>query len=99
MTISPIYTHGGVGCSKPGVNPKLGSAMYEAGSVLRYLANEPALGFPSVRHRAIAETDALDPAARINHSDILAVEHDVKVAFVGDIVGEDWGIIKEAVST
>lgn len=99
ITTSPIYTYAGQGCSKSGVNSKDHGAIYEVDSTFELLPREPALGFRPVRHRSLDGEDAMSPAARINYSKLCTVEHNVKIAFVGEVLEEDMHIVVGAVKT
>lgn len=69
------------------------------GSVLEYPAGELFLGFQPVRYRALADAGVVGPVARIEYTKIVTVEHNVKVTFIGEVVGEDLNIVNNAVTS
>ncbi|KAI5458429.1 hypothetical protein BGZ63DRAFT_426831 [Mariannaea sp. PMI_226] len=97
-TCVPILTYGGKACNKRGVKPEKHGIVYERGHKARLLAGEPKLGFPSVKIQMTEDGEKLSKESRVNYSKLVTVEHNVKVLFIGRIVGSDWEIVSEAVN-
>ena len=94
----PILTYGGKGCKKKGVKPAKHGIIYERGHKARLLDKEPALGFPPVKVQMTEEGERLSKESRVNYSKLVTVEHNVKVFFIGSIVGDDWELGQDAVN-
>lgn len=97
-TCVPILTYGGKGCKKKGVKPAKHGIIYERGHKARLLDKEPALGFPPVKVQMTEEGERLSKESRVNYSKLVTVEHNVKVFFIGSIVGDDWELVQDAVN-
>ncbi|KAJ6442250.1 integral membrane protein (Ytp1) [Purpureocillium lavendulum] len=97
-TCVPILTYGGKACKKKGVKPAKHGIVYERGHKARPLDKEPPLGFPPVKVQMHEEGERLSKESRVNYSKLVTVEHNVKVFFIGSIVGDDWDLVQEAVN-
>ncbi|UNI22399.1 hypothetical protein JDV02_008290 [Purpureocillium takamizusanense] len=97
-TCVPILTYGGKGCKKRGVKPAKHGIIYERGHRPRLLDKEPPLGFPAVKVQMTEEGERLSKESRVNYSKLVTVEHNIKVFFIGTIVGDDWELVQDAVN-
>lgn len=57
---------------------------------------EPELGFQSVRARMYEASETLAKESRVNYSKSSTIEHNTPIYFIGEIVPEDWRIVKRA---
>ncbi|KAL7625560.1 hypothetical protein AAE478_004780 [Parahypoxylon ruwenzoriense] len=94
----PILTYDRRGCLKKGVRPSKHGIIYMAGQRPKLLKNEPELGFDPVALQVYAEGEKLARESRVNYSKLVTIEHNVKVFFIGSIVGEDFEKVRHAVN-
>ncbi|CAM1501958.1 Fc.00g039420.m01.CDS01 [Cosmosporella sp. VM-42] len=95
-TSVPIQTYGGKGCEKRGVKQQHHGIIHEVGDPAELRKNEPTLGFPPVRFIHIDDAERLSKWSRVNYSKLVRIPHKVQVLFVGDIVPEDWKVVRHA---
>lgn len=61
------------------------------------LADEPTLGFPPVRADMYDVTEILTDASRIRYAKIYKLEHNLPIAFIGEVVPDDLETAKDRV--
>ncbi|KAJ4263144.1 hypothetical protein NW762_006766 [Fusarium torreyae] len=99
-TCIPISTYGRKGCRKSGVKAEQHGIVTESSNRKpTALAGEPKLGFPAIRVHISEPGERISKESRVNYSKLTTVEHNVKVFFIGRVVGSDWDIVTEAVNT
>jgi hypothetical protein len=99
-TCIPISTYGKKGCKKSGVKAEQHGIVAESSNRNPVaLSNEPRLGFPPVRVHIYEPGERISKESRVNYSKLTTVEHNVKVLFIGRVVGSDWEVVTEAVNT
>ncbi|KAM0405357.1 hypothetical protein ACHAQC_000435 [Fusarium culmorum] len=99
-TCIPISTYGKKGCKKSGVKAEQHGIVAESSNRNPVpLSNEPRLGFPPVRVHISEPGERISKESRVNYSKLTTVEHNVKVLFIGRVVGSDWDVVTEAVNT
>ncbi|KAL4726730.1 hypothetical protein ACLX1H_005620 [Fusarium chlamydosporum] len=99
-TCIPISTYGKKGCKKSGVKAEQHGIVAESSNRNPVpLSNEPKLGFPPVRVHIYEQGERISKESRVNYSKLTTVEHNVKVLFIGRVVGSDWNVVTEAVET
>lgn len=59
------------------------------------IPNEPRLGFKPIRAEMYPGEHLLE--SRVNYSELVTVEHNVKVLFVDLVLCEAWPIVQQAV--
>ena len=97
----PILTYERKACTKKGVKAAKHGIVYTEGKKPQVLPKEPDLGFAPVRMRMNSDVrdEKLAPESRINYSKLVTVEHNVKVFFIGHIIGEDIMLVSDAVDS
>jgi hypothetical protein len=99
-TCIPISTYGKKGCKKSGVKAEQHGIVAESSNRNPTpLSNEPSLGFPPVRVHIYEQGERISKESRVNYAKLTTVEHNVKVLFIGRVVGSDWEVVTDAVNT
>ncbi|KAM0481262.1 hypothetical protein ACHAP7_004841 [Fusarium lateritium] len=99
-TCIPISTYGKKGCKKSGVKAEQHGIVAESSNRNPApLSNEPSLGFPPVRVHIYEQGERISKESRVNYAKLTTVEHNVKVLFIGRVVGSDWEVVTDAVNT
>ncbi|KAF5017622.1 hypothetical protein F66182_10430 [Fusarium sp. NRRL 66182] len=98
-TCIPIATYGRKGCKKAGIKAEQHGIVYESNRKPVSLPGEPKLGYPPIRLHIHEQGERISQESRVNYSKLTTVEHNVKVLFIGRVVGADWDIVTEAVNT
>ncbi|KAF4964830.1 hypothetical protein FSARC_7292 [Fusarium sarcochroum] len=96
----PISTYGRKGCKKSGVKAEQHGLVTESSNRKpTVLPGEPKLGFAPIRVHIYEQGERISKESRVNYSKLTTIEHNVKVLFIGRVVGGDWDIVTDAVET
>ncbi|KEY75147.1 hypothetical protein S7711_01597 [Stachybotrys chartarum IBT 7711] len=95
----PIYTYGGMGCTKRGTRAASHGIIF-AHRRPRLIQGEPKLGFRPVKAHMVEEGETLSRGSRIKYSALTTVEHKVSVLSIGRIASDaDRKFFSEAVNS
>ncbi|KAL6863229.1 hypothetical protein ACO1O0_003474 [Amphichorda felina] len=95
-TCIPILTYEGRACAKSGVKPHKHGIIHDERRKPKTVPGEPNLGYQAVRARIYEGTETLAKESRVNYSKSSTIEHNLPIWFIGEVVPEDWRIVKRA---
>ena len=94
---SPIHTYGTLGCTILPVSQDDHGIIYDKGSQPA-LSGEPEAGVAPICFDPWLD-ERIGEEAGVDYGDLVPVDHDVDVIFIGTIICEDWPIVRDAVDS
>lgn len=96
-TCVPIFTYNNQGCKKSGVKPENHGIVHDYNLAPRMLPGEPPLGFDPAAIVLTEATEKITKDSRVNYSQLMTVQHNVKIFIIGYTDQDSFQIVRAAV--
>ncbi|KLU91416.1 hypothetical protein MAPG_09936 [Magnaporthiopsis poae ATCC 64411] len=97
-TCVPIYTYNNQGCKKTGVKPENHGIVHDVNANPRLLHGEPNLGFNPAAIVLTESTEKITKESRVNYSQLMTVQHNVKIFIIGYVHEQSFETVVGAVT-
>ncbi|KAL8398553.1 hypothetical protein RB596_005910 [Gaeumannomyces avenae] len=96
-TCVPIFTYNNQGCKKNGVKPENHGIVHDYNHAPKMLPGEPLLGFDPAAIVLTEGTEKISRDSRVNYSQLMTVQHNVKIFIIGYTDQDSFQVVRAAV--